>query len=206
MNISWRKANQKNAKMKKPTNKKDLESFLGLINFYRRYLPRYSELIEPFVEMRKKGRIYMQNKAFDTLKKALTSEPVIKIFEPNKEVILTIDASEGAIAAVVSQEGHPIMYLSRKFLSAECNYSNIEKEALAIVWNMERAQKFLLGKKLFLKSDHKPLEFLFSPRKELQSNIVKNFKGEGLSKSERLVLTSYVLRETPSHMWMHYPG
>ena len=97
---------------------------------------------------------------------------MIKIFDPKKEVTL-IDASEYAIAAVVSQEGHPIMYLSRKLLLAECSYSNIEKEALAIVWSMERAQNFLWGKKFLLKSDLKPLEFLFNPRKELP--IVKNF-------------------------------
>ena len=51
------------AKMENPPNKKELESFLGLINFYSRYLPRYSELIEPFVEMREKRRIYMDAEA-----------------------------------------------------------------------------------------------------------------------------------------------
>ena len=81
------------AKMEKPMNKKELES-LGLINFYSRYLPRYSELIEPFVEM--------QNKAFEALKKALTSKLVIKIFNSKKEVTLTTDVSEHTIAAVVS--------------------------------------------------------------------------------------------------------
>ena len=50
------------------------------------------------------------------------------MFDPKKEITLATDASERAIAAVVSQEGHPIMYLSRKLSSAECNYSNIEKK------------------------------------------------------------------------------
>ena len=99
--------------MEKPTNKKELESFLGLINFYSRYLPRYSEIIEPFAEMSKKNMEFTwmqkQNKAFEALKKALTSKLVIKIFDPKKEVTLTSDTSEHAIAAVVSQEGHPIM-------------------------------------------------------------------------------------------------
>ena len=107
-----------------------------------------------------------QNKAFEALKKVLTSKPVLKIFDPKKEVTLTTGVSEHAIATVVSQEGHPIMYLSRKHLLAECNYSNNENEALAIIWSMERTQNFL-SKKFFVKSDHKPLEFLFNPRKEL---------------------------------------
>ena len=160
------------AKTEKPTNKKELESFLELINFYNRYLPRYSELIEPFAEMREKKKhveftwTQKQNKPFEASKKALTSKPVIKIFDPKKEVTLTTDARERVIAAVVSQEGHPIMYQSRKLSSAESNYSNIEKEGLAIAWSMESAQNFLCGKK-FLKSDHKSLKFLFNPRKEL---------------------------------------
>ena len=61
------------------------------------------------------------------------------------------------------------MYLSRKLSLAECNYFNIEKEALAIVWSMERASTefFLRGGEFHVKSDHKPLEFLFNPRKGL---------------------------------------
>ena len=74
-----------------------------------------------------------QNKAFEALKKALTDKPEIKIFDPKKEVTLITDASEYALAAVVSQGDHLIMYLSRKLSSSKCNYSNIEKEALAIV-------------------------------------------------------------------------
>ena len=59
------------------------------------------------------------------------------------------------------------MYLSRKLTKAEMNYSNIEREALAIVWATQRARQFLLGRKFLLKSDHRPLEFIFNPRKEL---------------------------------------
>ena len=59
------------------------------------------------------------------------------------------------------------MYLSRKLTEAEQNYSNIEREALAIVWATTRARHFLLGKKFLLKSDHRPLEFIFNPKREL---------------------------------------
>ena len=134
----------KTAKIEKPTNKKELKS---LINFCSRYLRRYSELIEPFVEKNVEFKwTQEQNKAFEELKKVLPSKTVIKIFDPKNEVTLTTDASERAVAAVASQEGHPIMYLSRKLSSAECNYSNIEKEAWAIDWSMEKAQNFSLEK------------------------------------------------------------
>ena len=76
--------------MEDPTNKKELESFLGLINFYSRYLSRYSELIEPFVEMCNKNEEFSwtrkENKAFEALKKALTSKPVINLFDPKKQL------------------------------------------------------------------------------------------------------------------------
>ena len=81
------KLTNKIAKMEKPTNKKELESFLGLINFYSKYLPRYSELIQPFVEMLKNVEftwMRKQNKALEALKKALTSKPGIKLFDPKK--------------------------------------------------------------------------------------------------------------------------
>ena len=154
-----------------PTNKKELESFLGLANFYNRYLPKYSELIEPFAHLRKKNNDFVwtgeQEKAFNKLKRALVEKPVVKVFDPKKELTLTTDASERAVSAILSQDNHPVMYLSRRLTKAEINYSNIEKEALAIVWSTQRARQFLLGRKFLLKSDHRPLEFIFNPRKEL---------------------------------------
>ena len=87
---SGERLTNKIAKMEKPTNKKELESFLGLINFYSRYFPRYSELIKPFAKMRKKKKEFTwtqkQNKAFEALKKALTSKPAKEIFDPKKRL------------------------------------------------------------------------------------------------------------------------
>ena len=90
-----------------------------------------------------------------------------KPVDPRKEVTLTTDASEHAVSAILSQDDHPIVYLSRRLTKAEMNYSNIEKEAFAIIWSTQRARQFLLGRKFLLKSDHRPLEFIFNPRKEL---------------------------------------
>ena len=157
-NISWPKANQQNCE-----NKKELE-FFGLINFYSGYLPRYIvSLLNYLLKCIKNVEFIWtqkQNKAFEALKKVLTSKQVIKIFDAEKEVTLTTDASERAITAVVSEEGHPIRCLSRKLSSTECNYSNIEKEALAIVWRMERAQNFSDGKKAPLKIRRQALGIL----------------------------------------------
>ena len=88
-------------------------------------------------------------------------------FDVKKATELTTDASENAIVGILSQEGHPVMYMSRRLSTAERNYSNIEREALAIVWSTFRARHFLVGSKFTLRSDHRPLEFIFNPRREL---------------------------------------
>ena len=74
----------------------------------------------------------------------------MKIFDPQKEITL-ITVSERTVSAILSKEDHPIMYFSRKLIKAEVDYSNIEKEALAIVWSTERAWQFLLDRKIFVK-------------------------------------------------------
>ena len=89
------------------------------------------------------------------------------IFDPRKDITLTKDASKHLISGILPQERHLIMYLSRRQTNTEFNYSNIEKEVLAIVWATTRARQFLIGKKILLRSDHRPLEFIFNPRKEL---------------------------------------
>ena len=76
---------------------------------------------------------------------------VAKIFDPKKDITLTTDASEHSISGILSQDGHPIMYSPRKLTNTEFNYSNIEKEALTIVWTTTRTRQFLTGKNSFEK-------------------------------------------------------
>ncbi|MEE4247257.1 MAG: RNase H-like domain-containing protein [Kangiellaceae bacterium] len=156
---------------KAPTCRKELESFLGLTNYYARYIQAYSERVEPLTSLRSQHAHFKwgsaQQKAFDDLKRALAAYPVIRIFDPAKRTTLTTDASEKAVSGILTQDGHPVLYLSRRLTSAEQNYSNIEREALAVVWATQRARHFLLGAKFTLNCDHQPLEFIFSPSKEL---------------------------------------
>ena len=79
----------------------------------------------------------------------MSKKPVVKIFDLKKDVTLTTDVSEHSIFGILSQEGHPIMYLSRRLTNTELNYLNIEKEALTIVWTTTRARQFLIGKNFF---------------------------------------------------------
>ena len=83
---------------------------------------------------------------------------------------MTTDASQHSVAAVLTQGGHPVLYVSRKLSPAEARWSNIEREAFAIVWAIDRLKPFLLGRRFKLNTDHKPLIFLFDPNKRIPSN------------------------------------
>ena len=113
------------------------------MNFYWQYIPKYTDLTEPSANLRIKNIEFIwsekQQKVFDILKVIMAKKPLMKIFNPKKDIMLTTDASEHSISGILSQEGHPIMYLSR-LTNTEFNYSNIEKEALAIVQTTTRAR------------------------------------------------------------------
>ena len=79
----------------------------------------------------------------------MAKKPEVNIFNPKKDIMLTTDASEHSISGILSQDGHPIMYLSRRLTNTEFDYSNIEKEALAIVWTTIRARQFLIRKNIW---------------------------------------------------------
>ena len=156
---------------KVPQNRKQLDSFVGLVNYYGRHIDKFAELLQPLNDLRKKGVKFVwgekQQNSFENLKKKLASKPVIGIFDTMKEVTLTTDASEKAVSGILSQEGHPVFYMSHKLSESESRYSNIEREALAIVWCTNRARSFLLGRKFKLISDHLPLQFLLNPNRSL---------------------------------------
>ena len=141
-----------------------------------------------------------QQVAFDKLKKLLSAYPIVKIFDPAKDTTLTTDASEVSISAIMTQDGHPIMYLSRKLSASERKYSNIEREALAIVWAVQRAKHFLLGKKFTLQSDHKLLEFIFNPRKEIPKVISAHLMRWALSLSAFDYEIEYIKGENIPHV------
>ena len=112
-------------------------------------------MTEPFENLRKRNVEFIwseeQEKTFNRLKVIMTKKPVVKIFDPKKDITLTTDASEHSISGILSQEGHPIIYLSRRLTNAEFNYSNISiiYSNMSIVWTTTTARQFLIGKNFF---------------------------------------------------------
>lgn len=153
-----------------PTDLQQLKSFLGLINYYSKFLPNLSGNLSPLYRLlQKKARWEWgpeQQKAFETTKSQLSSDRVLVHYDPDKPIILACDASPYGLGAVLSHklengEEKPIAYTSRSLAPAEKKYSQIEKEALAIVFGVVRFHQYLYGRPFTILSDHKPLQGVF---------------------------------------------
>ena len=153
-----------------PTTKKQVRSFLGLLNFYRRYIKGFAAKAKPLTDLTKKEepdkvRWNEQcDKAFKELKEDLVSKPITKLPNLNEPFVLRTDASEYGIGAVLLQAEDdilkPVSFASRKLNAAESNYSVMEKECLAIVWGVKYFEQYLYGINFVIQTDHSPLTVL----------------------------------------------
>ncbi|KAE8206768.1 hypothetical protein CF327_g7494, partial [Tilletia walkeri] len=153
-----------------PKTVKELQSFLGFASFYRRFIWRYSEIVAPLTALLRKNTSWNWSErcqdAFDSLKKAFTSAPVLQHFDPAKPITVETDASDYAIAAVASQPDEngrlrPVAYRSRKMDPAELNYEIHDKEMLAIVDTLQEWRHLLQDPRhtVTIFTDHKNLEY-----------------------------------------------
>jgi hypothetical protein len=160
---------------KQPTTVKEMQSFLGFANFYRRFIKDYSKIAAPLTELTKKDVEYKWNsaaqQAFETLKQAFTRAPVLITFDPEQPITVETDASDYALGAVLSQPGkdkklQPVAYHSRKLQPAELNYEIYDKELLAIVDAFREWRVYLEGSKHTVQvySDHKNLVYFMTTK------------------------------------------
>ena len=113
-----------------PTNTNEVSQFCGLVNFFGRLIPDFATKLAPISKLQSSKSFAWDDEcqnAFDGLKKELASYPVIQPYSLEKEAIVTTDASQEAIGGILTQEGHPVIYVSRKLSKAERNYSNITR-------------------------------------------------------------------------------
>ena len=150
-----------------PTCKKDVQSFLGLVNYYRRFIKNCSAIAKPLTSLTKNVPFQWtaeHDTAFRSLKSAITTAPVLKAYSPEAPIIVTTDASSYAIGAVLEQitpDGiHPVAFTSRTLNPAEQNYAPHELELLAIVDTLRTWRSYLHGKKFTVHTDHYPLRYL----------------------------------------------
>ena len=104
---------------------------------------------------------------FEALKRSVTSTSCLQYFDPNKHTFVEVDASQKGLGACLVQDGKPVAFASKTLKPHESNYSNIERETLAMVFGVMRFHTYLFGKHFTLLSDHKPLEMIW--RKPLKN-------------------------------------
>ncbi|XP_063895318.1 uncharacterized protein LOC135118122 [Helicoverpa armigera] len=153
-----------------PKNPKDIKSFLGLVGYYRRFIENFSKITKPLTSLLKKDVSFIwsseQENAFNILKQKLTTAPLLQYPDFSRPFLLTTDASNYAVGAILSQgeigKDKPIAYASRTLNKAEGNYSTTEKELLAILFGVKTFRPYLFGYRFKIVTDHKPLVWLFN--------------------------------------------
>lgn len=150
-----------------PRNPKELKGFLGLLGYYRKFIRDFAKITKPLTAQLRKGEKIKHTpiflKTIDTCKQLITSSDVLQYPDFSKNFILTTDASNFALGAVLSQgaigKDRPVAFASRTLTKSEEKYSAIEKELLAIDWATKYFRPYLFGRKFTLYTDHQPLTY-----------------------------------------------
>ena len=181
----------------KPKNVSDVRSFLGLANFYRRFVRDYSRIALPLTELTKEATAWQwganQQRAFDELKAALCSPPVLLVPDSTRPFVLNCDACKYAIGATLQQDHgnglQPVAYFSAKMTDAERNYDVREQEFMALVRACQHWRHYLHGTQPFtLLTDHDSLKYHRS---------MPNLSGRLARWIERMAEFDYILRHIP---------
>ena len=156
-----------------PTSLRKVRQFMGLTSYYRRFITNFTRIVKPLRFLTHKGVPFQwgneQQTAFETLLKALTSEPVLTLYDPKKKCTLYTDASKDGIGATLQQTDddgneHVIEYFSKALNNHQMNYSASELECLAVVEAIEHFDVYL-SQPFTVITDHSALQWLLNIKK-----------------------------------------
>ena len=161
-------------RMLPPKTPKEIKQFLGLIGYYRKFVPRFSDLARPLNALTRKNVEFKWTpkgqESFELLKTSLMTDPVLTFPDPNLPYVLFTDASKYAWACILKQEKthilegketrllHPITYISGLFKGSQLNWACLTKEAYAIYMSIKKLTYYLEDTDVTLRSDHLPLK------------------------------------------------
>ena len=172
--------------MPTPRTPKEVKQFLGLIGYYRKFIPKFSDVARPLTNLTKKDIPYEWTPkciiTFEMLKNLLIQEPILKYPDPSKPYALYTDASKYAWSCVLTQEYeyeievkikqiyYPITYASGLFKGSQINWATLTKEAYAIYMSVKKLDYYLQDAEITLRSDHLPLK-KFLEKKTLNAKV-----------------------------------
>lgn len=156
-----------------PKNLKRLQRFLGMASYFRKFIKNFAMITASLHTLCRKNIDFTwtekENIAFETLKTILTTAPVLAFPDFSKTFYISVDASDYAVGAYISNEkpsnDRPIEYYSKALTAPQRNYSTTHKELLAIILAIEKFQHYIWGKHFVLYTDHQALTYLFSQNK-----------------------------------------
>ncbi|PAV73798.1 hypothetical protein WR25_20102 [Diploscapter pachys] len=158
----------------RPKSLREVRGFIGMASYFRRFIPNFAKIAAPLTDLTKKETPFKWNEnaeeAFDKLKVALSTAPILQAPRLGSPFTIEVDASGISIGAMLCQlnreanEIHPIAYASRKLSPAETRYPAIELEALAIVYAVAQFRQYIIGTNTTIITDHRPLTTLLKCR------------------------------------------
>lgn len=163
------------AECPRPKSPEEVKGFLGLITYYSRFIPEASSVTYPLRQLLQKERRFFWSTqceaAFQKLKNEIASDRVLMPFNPALPVTLACDASPIGIGAVLSHKvdgmERPVAFASRSLTQAEQNYSQLDREALAIYWALHKFYEYVFARKFTLITDNRPLYHIFNENSKL---------------------------------------
>lgn len=167
-----------------PQNVKELRSFLGLAGYYRKFVRNFALLSRPLTDLLKKGSLFVwtssHQAAFEALKSALVSTPVLALPDFSKPFQLQMDACDSGVGAVLLQEGHPLAFVSKSLGPCTRNLSTYEKEFLAILVAVEQWRSYLQHNEFTIFTDQRSLVHITDQRLQTQWQLKMHTKLAGL--------------------------
>lgn len=150
---------------KHPQNVKELQTFIGLITYLHRFVPKLSEKLSPLFALLVKDKQFVwgsdQQKSFEAIKAEISKGKFLAHFDQQKDLFLCTDASDLGIAGVLCHEFEknlmPIVFKSRTLTDAERKYPILHRELLAVCYSAEKFYKYIYGRRVILYTDHQPL-------------------------------------------------
>ena len=174
----------------RPTTKKELQAFLGLTNYYRRFVRDYAFTATPLTDLTGGGKeptgsggapskivwTAAAHHAFRKLKEAISTAPVLRMPDPNLPFTVLCDASDLAVGAILQQDDgrgpRPVAFVSKRLSTAEANYMVRDKELLAVTYALRQFRVYLLGNPFVVNTDHESLRYLLT-QKDLTGRLAR---------------------------------
>lgn len=141
-----------------PTNKKELQSILGIVNCVRQFIPNLADISSPLRELLQNKVLWQwTNRHTELLNKikTLNSESsLLNNFDTSKQIVMQCNSSKSALGCCLLQDGNPVAYASRSLTETKCYYAQMEKELLSITYSLSKYHNYVYGNKIIIHNDH----------------------------------------------------